>query len=89
MRTGLTGIALSLLLATVTQAQESGRIKRKPPTPEETARAAAEMAKNDSLLRKGDIVATGNGFLIFRGVAPDGVTNEFEPVRNPISSGSR
>jgi hypothetical protein len=82
-------LPLTLILlvgASAVSAQESFRIKRKPPTPEEAARAAAEMAMNDSLLRKGDIIATGSGFVVFRGLAPDGITNQFEPARNPVSS---
>lgn len=81
--------ALCMALAAPAQAQESGRIKRKPPTPEEAARAAAEMAMSDSLLRKGDIVVTDRGFVVFRGLAADGFTNEFEPIRNPGSIGKK
>jgi hypothetical protein len=36
------------------------------------------------LLRKGDIVATDRGFFMFRGLAPDGITNDFVPVANPL-----
>jgi hypothetical protein len=71
----ITGLAAS--------AQDNGRIKRKPPTPVEAERIASEMAMNDSLLRKGDIVATDRGFFIFRGLALDRITNEFAPVPNP------
>jgi hypothetical protein len=42
---------------------------------------------NDSLHRKGDIVATDRGFFIFRGMAPDGITNDFVPVPNPVPAG--
>ena len=42
---------------------------------------------NDSLLRKGDIVATHRGFFVFRGLGPDGYTFEFSPVPNPVSTG--
>jgi hypothetical protein len=73
-----------LFASGIASAQESPRIKRLPPTPAEAERQAAEMAMNDRLLRKGDIVATGRGFLIFRGVASDGVTNQFEPPRSPM-----
>ncbi|WP_145963606.1 hypothetical protein [Bradyrhizobium algeriense] len=38
---------------------------------------------NDSLLQKGDIVVTDRGFFVFRGPAPDGVTNEFTRVPDP------
>jgi hypothetical protein len=41
---------------------------------------ASDMAMNDSLLRKGDIVATDRGFFIFRGQGPDGITKDFAPV---------
>jgi hypothetical protein len=84
MRISLMIVALCVVFASVAAAQESSRIKRRPPTPEEAARAAAEVAMNDSLLRKGDVVVTDRGFVVFRGVAADGVTNEFEPVKNPL-----
>jgi hypothetical protein len=67
-------------------AQDHGRIKRKPPSAAEAERIASDSAMNDSLLRKGDIVATDRGFFIFRGVASDGITNDFVPVPNPVSS---
>ncbi|MEH2535958.1 hypothetical protein V1277_004742 [Bradyrhizobium sp. AZCC 1588] len=38
---------------------------------------------NDTLLQKGDIVVTDRGFLVFRGPAPDGMTNEFARVPDP------
>jgi hypothetical protein len=41
------------------------------------------MAMNDTLLQKGDIVVTDRGFFVFRGPAPDGVTNEFARVPDP------
>ncbi len=47
---------------------------------------ASEMAMNDSLLQKGDIVATDRGFFIFRGQGSDGVSNDFAPVSNPVPS---
>jgi hypothetical protein len=78
-----------LLLAGGASAQDGPRIKRKPPTPAEAERQAAEMAINDSLLRKGDIVATDRGFLVFRGLAEDGVTGEFAPVANPLRPQAR
>ena len=48
---------------------------------------ASEMAKNDSLLQKGDIVATDRGFLLYRGLAPDGVSGDFATVPSPLSAG--
>jgi hypothetical protein len=68
-------------------AQDYGRIKRKPPSPIEAERIASDMAMNDSLLRKGDIVATDRGFFIFRGLASDGITNEFAPIPSPVPPG--
>ena len=65
-------------------AEESGRIKRKAPDAAEAERIASDMAMNDSLLQKGDIVVTDRGFFVFRGLAPDGYTYEFSPVPNPI-----
>jgi hypothetical protein len=65
-------------------AQEGNRIKRKPPTNWEAERIASDMAMNDSLLQRGDIVATDRGFFVFRGLAPDGFTNDFAPIPNPL-----
>ena len=79
-------LVLSMVISgTSAPAQEHGRIKRKPPSAVEAERIASDMAMNDSLLRKGDIVATDRGFFIFRGVAPDGIANDFVPVPNPLS----
>ena len=47
------------------------------------------MAMNDNLLRKGDIVATDRGFVIFRGMAADGVTNVFELLKNDCGKSTR
>jgi hypothetical protein len=67
-------------------AEEHGRIKKKPPTPVEAERIASDMAMNDGSLHKGDIVATDRGFFQFRGLGPDGITNDFVPVPNPLSA---
>jgi hypothetical protein len=82
-------IVLCLLVAGAAPAQEGNRIKRKPPTPAEAEQQAADMAVNDSLLRQGDIVVTGRGFVRFRGLAADGVTGQFEPVPNPLLAGKK
>lgn len=84
MRNLMVLIAFWIALADAAAAQGTTRLKRKPPTPAEADRIAAELAMNDSLLRKGDIVVTDRGFVVFRGIAADGVTNEFEPIANPI-----
>jgi hypothetical protein len=63
------------------------RIKKRPPTPAEAERIASDMAINDSLLKKGDIVVTDRGFLLYRGVAADGVAGDFVAVPNPLSAG--
>lgn len=68
-------------------AGETGRIKRKPPDAAEAERIASEMAMNDSLLQKGDIVVTDRGFFVFRGLAADGYTYEFSRVPNPLPAG--
>jgi hypothetical protein len=73
-----------LLLAVTASAQEHGRIKRKPPTDLEAERIASDMAMSDTLLQRGDIVATDRGFFVFRGLAPDGFTNDFAPIPNPL-----
>ncbi len=62
------------------------RIKKKPPTPAEAERIASDMAMNDGTLQKGDIVRTDRGFFVYRGIGPDGVTNDFAPVSNPFST---
>lgn len=78
-----------MICGAAASAQDHGRIKRNPPTPIEAERIASDMAMNDSLLRKGDIVATDRGFFIFRGVAPDGISNDFVLVPNPVPSGRK
>jgi hypothetical protein len=77
------GLAAVLVSANVASAQDSTRITRKPPTPAEIGRIASDMAMNDSLLRKGDIVATDRGFFVFRGIAQDGTTNDFVRIPDP------
>ena len=78
-------LALVLVLANAVSAQDSPRIKRKSPTAAEVERIASDMAMNDSLLRKGDIVVTDRGFLVFRGIAQDGTTNEFVRIPDPTA----
>ena len=76
--------ALAVLFSFAASAQEQGRIKRKPPTRLEEERIASELAMNDSLLQKGDIVATDRGFFVFRGLAADGFSNDFAQIPNPL-----
>jgi len=66
-------------------AAEHGRIKRGPPSAAEAERIASEMAMTDSLLRKGDIISTGRGFVVFQGFAPDGAVGEFLATSNPTA----
>jgi hypothetical protein len=80
---------LMLLLASDAFGQDHGRINKKSPTEFEAARIASDMAMNDSLLRKGDIVVTDRGFLIFRGLAADGINNDFVPIPNPLPTASK
>lgn len=75
-----------LMSASVAPAQEHGRIKRKPPSLEEAERILSDMALNDSLLQRGDIVVTDRGFFVFRGLAADGISNDFALVPNPLPS---
>ena len=83
-------IVLSIATAaTGAFAQEHGRIKRPPPSPVEVDRMASDMAMNDNLLGKGDIVATDRGFFVFRGEGPDGLSNDFAPISNPMPSGRK
>ena len=77
-------LVASVIASGIADAAETGRIKRKPPDAAEAERIASEIAMNDSLLQKGDIVVTDRGFFVFRGLAPDGYTYEFSQVPNPI-----
>jgi hypothetical protein len=74
----------SVIAWTPPMSAETGRIKRKPPDAAEAERIASDIAMNDGLLQKGDIVVTDRGFFVFRGVAADGYTFEFSPVPNPV-----
>jgi hypothetical protein len=82
-------VACLLLSPLAAAAQEHGRIKWKRPTPAEADRIASESAINDSVLRKGDIVVTDRGFLMFRGFLADGTTGDFVPVPNPMSNAKK
>jgi hypothetical protein len=66
-------------------AEDHGRIKKKLPTPAEVERMASDAVMNDSSLHWGDIVSTDRGFFLYRGRGPDGYTNDFVGVPNPIS----
>jgi hypothetical protein len=70
-------------------AEEHGRIKRKLRMPAEAERIASETVMNDSILRKGDIVATDRGFFLFRGSAADGISSDFVAVPNPVVGARR
>src|SRR5579871_3267161 len=84
-RFSVVSLTISLSAATTTAtAQDSGRIKRKRPTAQETERVLSETVMNDGSLRKGDIVSTNRGFFVFEGIAADGVTLEFRPTPNPV-----
>ena len=74
----------ALIPSAAAHADERGRIRRAPPSQAEAERLASEMALNDSLLERGDIVVTDRGFFVFRGLAPDGATGEFTQVPNPV-----
>lgn len=68
---------------------EEGRIPWKRPTRAESDRKVSDMAMNDSILRKGDIVVTDRGFFLFRGFSADGTTADFVEVPNPIAHGTK
>lgn len=86
MRSAKLPSALLLLLsATTASAAEHGRIKRGPPTPQEADRIVSDMAMNDALLQKGDIVVTDRGFLRFRGWTADGANGDFIAIPDPLS----
>jgi hypothetical protein len=78
-----------LLAASGSFAQDHGRIKRTVPTELEAARIASDIAMNDGLLQKGDIVATDRGFFVFRGVGADGYTYDFAEVPNPLPAAKK
>jgi hypothetical protein len=84
-RLNLGAIALlwSVLASGVGLAAETSRIQRKPPDAAEAERIASEMATNDSLLQKRDVVVTDRGFFV-RGLAGDGYAYEFSSVPNPV-----
>lgn len=70
-------------------AGDRGRIKKKPPTSSEVDRIASDTVMNDGSLRRGDIVSTDRGFYLYRGLGPDGYTNEFVRIPNPLPSSGR
>jgi hypothetical protein len=80
---------MTILAATAAAAENSPRIKRRPPTSAEAEQIASDAALNDSLFRKGDIVATNRGFFLFRGIGTDGITNDFAPVPKPLYRSAR
>jgi hypothetical protein len=83
-------LVVCLLLSPLgVEAQEHGRVKWKRPTQAEADHVASESAITDSILRKGDIVVTDRGFLMFRGFLADGTTGDFVPVPNPMSNAKR
>jgi hypothetical protein len=73
---------VALLLMLPSAAAE--RIKRPAPSEIELARIAIDEAMNDGSLQIGDIIATGKGYLRFRGLKADG-SYDFENVGNPWS----
>jgi hypothetical protein len=58
-------VLAAVMLSAAAFAQESGRIRRPPPSAAEAARIASDMAMNDTLLQKGDIVVTDRGLFCF------------------------
>jgi hypothetical protein len=80
-------VLLTSLLSAAAYAQERGRIKRPPPYEAEAGPITPEMAMNDGLLQKGDIVVTERAFRFFADRPSDGVTDEFARVLNPASVG--
>lgn len=75
----------TIACATLARAEEHGRVRWTPPTPEQLARRASQDAMSDSILRKGDVITTDRGFLLFRGYAADG-SPDFVAVPNPLQS---
>jgi hypothetical protein len=82
----MTRLAVALLALLGYCSASAERIKRAPPTPAEQERIDVEAAMNDSLLRKGDIVSTGRGFLLYRGLVQDGASCDFAAIPHPFSS---
>jgi hypothetical protein len=75
-------IAVSLVLPCF----EAAAVERNKKRPAEAERIASDMVMTDSLLQKGDIVATDRGFLLYRGLASDGVSGDFVAIPNPLSA---
>jgi hypothetical protein len=73
-------LALILMFPLAASAE---RIKRPPPSEAELARIAIDQSMNDGSLQIGDIIATGKGYVRFRGVKADG-SYDFEIVGNPF-----
>lgn len=81
----VTAICVVAAVTGAVAGEEHGRIKRPRATLADEARRASEDAMNDSILRKGDIVSTDHGFLLFQGHAADG-SPAFVAVRNPLQA---
>ncbi len=82
-------LAIVVMLPGYGAAQQSGRVRRPPPTAFELERMAVESALTDSTLSRGDIIVTDRGFMMFRGYLPDGFTPDFVPIANPLANSGR
>jgi hypothetical protein len=82
-------LAMAIFAATAIAEEYSPRVKRKTPSPAEADQIASDVALNDFLLRKVDIVVTNRGFFVFRGIGADGISNDFVPVPNPMPRSQR
>lgn len=72
-------------LSPAVASEEHGRVTRPRATLADGARQASKDAMNDTILRKGDIVSTDRGFLLYQGHAADG-SPAFVPVRSPLQA---
>jgi hypothetical protein len=80
-------LGMAIFTTTAAAEENSPRIKRKSPA--EADQIASDVALNDSLLRKGDIVVTNRGFFAFHGIAADRISNGFVAVPNPMPRSQR
>jgi hypothetical protein len=54
-----------------------------PPSEAEEARSASQRALHDPSLQRGDIIATGQGFVVFIGRDEEHKPNDFRPAPDP------
>jgi len=61
----------------------NARMEAPPPSEKEEAEAASRRALNDPSLQHGDIIVTGQGFVVFVGREEQHQPNDFMPASDP------